>query len=358
MNEGSETPTDELTPADGEPCPAPFAEQRWLSVGALPDDPDSTQFQAAIADLKPLYSDRRSFNFMVCDNLAMRGRRPHTDLVLRIARRGNKADVATDVDAWYSGLHARFAVQRMGIPEAVRVQANSVFEKLWSIACSEIALPLQGQIDAASSRESALANELALVRDRAQALEASHAEATAASAEQLARLAMERDDLVRAAKEREQELTSRIESLTSQASDERNALTARLEQERLRHQEEAASAAQLLQRTLEELSQARARIDSMVRESNELARARALSQAEEAVALRQAQSEAVAAREHLAESQIQQARLEARSVAAVERVEQLQSTIADLRQQVAHLAAKDAQSPVKDHAARKSGKRQ
>jgi hypothetical protein len=112
----------------------------------LPADTESPDFVAALVALRPLYATRTEFNFMVCDQLALRGVAPNGLNVRNAGRWGNPAAVGADVKAWYAALSARLSAEHAHIPEAVKRGANALFEQLWSLAREATIGPARLQI--------------------------------------------------------------------------------------------------------------------------------------------------------------------------------------------------------------------
>jgi hypothetical protein len=113
----------------------------------LPSDTESPDFTAALIALRPLYATRTEFNFMVCDQLALRGVAPNGLNVRNAGRWGNPAAVGADVKAWYAALAARLTAEHARIPEAVKRGANALLEQLWNLAQESSIAPARKQIE-------------------------------------------------------------------------------------------------------------------------------------------------------------------------------------------------------------------
>lgn len=123
-------------------APAPF---EAVSVD-LPADPESIEFAHALQALKPLFGSRTEYNFMVCDQLALRGMAPNGLNVRKAGSWGNPVAVGADVKTWYTALSARLSSEHAKIPEAAKRSANSLFEQLWTLATASVGQPILDQL--------------------------------------------------------------------------------------------------------------------------------------------------------------------------------------------------------------------
>lgn len=112
----------------------------------LGPDPESLEFAEGLQQLRPLYEHRQTFNFMVCDQLALRGLPPNGKNVLTAGRWGTASAVAADVRAWYTGLAARLTADHARIPEALKRGANSLLEQMWNLVLEAYTAPATEKI--------------------------------------------------------------------------------------------------------------------------------------------------------------------------------------------------------------------
>lgn len=122
----------------------------------LPADPESIEFAQALQALKPLFGSRTEYNFMVCDQLALRGMSPNGLNVRKAGSWGAPVAIGVDVKAWYAALSARLSSEHAKIPEASRRAANSLLEQLWTLAQDGVGSPLAEKL---AQSEAALATE-------------------------------------------------------------------------------------------------------------------------------------------------------------------------------------------------------
>lgn len=112
----------------------------------LPADPDSIEFALALQDLKPLFGSRTEYNYMVCDQLALRGVAPNGLNVRKAGSWGAPVAVGADVKAWYTALSARLSSEHAKIPEAAKRSANKLIEQLWTLAAESVGQPLEEKL--------------------------------------------------------------------------------------------------------------------------------------------------------------------------------------------------------------------
>lgn len=122
----------------------------------LPADPESIEFAQALQALKPLFGSRTEYNFMVCDQLALRGMSPNGLNVRKAGSWGAPVAVGADVKTWYTALSARLSSEHAKIPEASRRAANSLLEQLWTLAQDGVGSPLAEKL---AQAEATLATE-------------------------------------------------------------------------------------------------------------------------------------------------------------------------------------------------------
>lgn len=132
--------------------PIPFE----AAAADLPADPESIEFAQALQALKPLFGSRTEYNFMVCDQLALRGMSPNGLNVRKAGSWGAPVAIGADVKAWYTALSARLSSEHAKIPEASRRSANSLLEQLWTLAQEGVGSPLAEKL---AEAETALATE-------------------------------------------------------------------------------------------------------------------------------------------------------------------------------------------------------
>lgn len=119
----------------------------------LPPDAASPEFTEALQILRKQFQDRTSFNFMVCDALAMRGIPPNSLAVVKVGRWGSSNSVASDVRSWYALLSRKISATHPNIPDAARMKANSLLEQLWGLTNEMTAQPLIEKIEQLSREQ-------------------------------------------------------------------------------------------------------------------------------------------------------------------------------------------------------------
>jgi predicted nucleic acid-binding Zn-ribbon protein len=125
----------------------------------IPQDAESIEFAQALQALKHLFESRTEYNFMVCDQLALRGVSPNGLNVRKAGSWGAPVAVGADVRAWYTALSSRLSSEHAQIPEAAKRAANSLIEQLWTLATQSVSTPLQQRIEAASQELTAVQNK-------------------------------------------------------------------------------------------------------------------------------------------------------------------------------------------------------
>lgn len=142
--EVSSTDPGSMTPAQQAVADAPASKLfTALPQSTLPSDANSLEFATAIQALHSQFESRSEFNFMVADQMALRGVPPNGKNVLSVGRWGNSAAVQSDVRAWYTALANRLSSEQASIPDAAKRAANNLFEQLWVTAQSNAAEPLR-----------------------------------------------------------------------------------------------------------------------------------------------------------------------------------------------------------------------
>lgn len=152
----------------------------------LPPDADSPEFSESLQILRKQFQDRTSYNFMVCDALAMRGVPPNSQVVVKVGRWGSSNSVASDVRSWYALLSRKLKATHANIPDAARIKANSLLEQLWELAKEMTTQPLVEkirQLSAQQEQSSKEALELAAKISQLEA-EASQLKSVLSSAEE------------------------------------------------------------------------------------------------------------------------------------------------------------------------------
>lgn len=239
----------------------------------LPSDPEGPDFSAALQVLRPLYENRTSFNFMVCDQLAMRGVPPNGRNVQIASRWGNPAAIGADVKAWYAGLSTRLSSEHAKIPEAVKRGANGLFEQMWSLVLKAVQEPAQERINALHAELQGSIVELANAKERNEAL------ATLAEETRLEgmKVADELKDKLSSAAVRVEVLDAQVRSLNDSISQaavehqrELRVVSAKYEEqmlgERRSHQDDLRRAAEDLAQANGLISKERDRLDAAARE--------------------------------------------------------------------------------------------
>ncbi len=287
----------------------------------LPSDPTSEEYQHRLQELRKSFPGRRSFNFMVCDELARRGVTPTQTTVLAVSKWGTTSYVAADVAAWYASLSRKLGRLHADIPVEVRVSANALFEQLWNLAGQEKTAPLRARIDALEKQlanaNTVLAETTELATSRQSRIESLGAKVEAA--ESRVDELRERHRVAESALAQEREAKERtVADMTRQHEQ-------RLEAEAQRLADAQADAAR-------RVDQAQSRIDEM--QSRHAAQIRAHLEAESRVATE------MAALRRDASLQVDHARQDAkdaaaRANAAERRVDQAHAVEAQLRDQLA-----------------------
>lgn len=167
----------------------------------LGPDPESLEFAEGLQQLRPLYEHRQTFNFMVCDQLALRGLPPNGKNVLTAGRWGTASAVAADVRAWYTGLAARLTADHARIPEALKRGANSLLEQMWNLVLEAYTAPatekirdLEGSLQAARAE---LEQAHSAAADAREEMRAAQVESARVEAELKSQLALANDDVAR-----------------------------------------------------------------------------------------------------------------------------------------------------------------
>lgn len=239
----------------------------------LPSDPEGPDFSAALQGLRPLYENRTSFNFMVCDQLAMRGVPPNGRNVQIASRWGNPAAIGADVKAWYAGLSTRLSSEHAKIPEAVKRGANGLLEQMWSLVLKAVQEPAQERINELHAELQGSIVELANAKERNEAL------ATLAEETRLEgiKVADELKDKLSSAAVRVEVLDAQVRSLNDSISQaavehqrELRVVSAKYEEqmlgERRSHQDDLRRAAEDLAQANGLINKERDRLDAAARE--------------------------------------------------------------------------------------------
>ncbi len=287
----------------------------------LPSDPTSEEYQNRLQELRKSFPGRRSFNFMVCDELARRGVTPTQTTVLAVSKWGTTSYVAADVADWYASLSRKLGRLHADIPVEVRVSANALFEQLWNLAGQEKTAPLRDRIEVL---EKQLANANLVLAETTELATGSQARVDSLSA-MLASAEARADELGARQKAAESALAQEQEKKSSEIADLTRQHELELESAALRLAEAQAEA-------IRRVDQAQARLDEVQRRHAEEIRARLEAEtriADEMIALRKDAS-----------LQIDRARQDAkdaaaRANAAEQRVTQAHAVEANLRDQLA-----------------------
>lgn len=167
----------------------------------LGPDPESQEFAEGLQQLRPLYEHRQTFNFMVCDQLALRGLPPNGKNVLTAGRWGTASAVAADVRAWYTGLAARLTADHARIPEALKRGANSLLEQMWNMVLEAYTGPANARIRDLEGQLQATRAELEQARTAAEEARedarAARADRERIEGELKSQLALANDDVAR-----------------------------------------------------------------------------------------------------------------------------------------------------------------
>lgn len=167
----------------------------------LGPDPESQEFAEGLQQLRPLYEHRQTFNFMVCDQLALRGLPPNGKNVLTAGRWGTASAVAADVRAWYTGLAARLTADHARIPEALKRGANSLLEQMWNMVLEAYTGPANARIRDLEGQVQATRAELEQARTAAEEARedarAARADRERIEGELKSQLALANDDVAR-----------------------------------------------------------------------------------------------------------------------------------------------------------------
>lgn len=243
----------------------------------LPADPESLEFSQSLQNLKHLFGSRTEYNYMVCDQLALRGVAPNGLNVRRAGSWGAPVAVGADVKAWYTALSSRLSSEHAKIPEAAKRSANSLFEQLWALAAESIGKPLDEQLtaerQAVKEQSEAFAQEIEHLRRELDIAQGNFQEAQQHIDQ--AKKEIEGLETVR------QDLVSEVDMLgrsISQAALEHEQARRELERshnqaiERMRASAEAAAAVQA-----KEIEQARAQVQAERDRADQAARSHALA---------------------------------------------------------------------------------
>lgn len=167
----------------------------------LGPDPESQEFAEGIQQLRPMYEHRQTFNFMVCDQLALRGLPPNGKNVLTAGRWGTASAVAADVRAWYTGLAARLTADHARIPEALKRGANGLLEQMWNMVLEAYTSPANARIRDLDGMLQATRAELEQARTAAEEARedarAARADRERVEADLKSQLALANDDVAR-----------------------------------------------------------------------------------------------------------------------------------------------------------------